>query len=481
MSVSIFLKEAITLQPKHKQESPMLVVAIVALMSFLGVLTETSLNTTFPALMKAFNVSLATVQWVTSGYLLAAALVMLTSAYMKRRFTNRQLFMTAAALFIIGDLLCATARVFPQLLAGRIIQAGCVGLCTPLMVNIILDVVPRAKLGLYIGIANVIVLIAPALGPTFGGAVTAFASWRMIFWLTLPMALLLLVLGSSQIRQYTPQSRLAFDWLRFGLLAAALITLNLGLTAISTAHWLVVTSLLLVCALCVVLFIRCSRTSTRYLFSLTVFSQPAFLFSFLPYLSLQFANVGINFLLPNYVQAVFGASALIGGLILLPGSVFNGLGQPVYGWMLDRFGGRLPLLLGDLLFTVGVLTMAVFGKTSGVLGITLAYLVFAIGRSMAFSNSVAFGLKALPKALQPDANALYNMGQQAVGGIGTTVLSLLMTSVKVPGWNHAQNIAAGSARAFGLLVGLGIVIFGLYCVLLRRTATTSKAPGKSQP
>ncbi len=372
MIVSNFLKEAITLTPTHKQAKPMLVVAIVALMSFLGVLTETSMNTTFPALMKAFHVSLSTVQWVTSGYLLAAALVMLTSAYMKRRFTNRQLFMSSAMLFIIGDLLCATAQSFPQLLAGRLIQAGCVGLCTPLMVNIILDVVPRAKLGLYIGIANVIVLIAPALGPTFGGAVTAFASWRMIFWLTLPLALLLLILGSGQIHQYSTQTRLAFDWVRFGLLGAALVALNLGLTTISSRHWLVVAALLIVCALCMAVFLRLSRTSTRFLFSLTVFKQPAFLFSFLPYLTLQFANVGINFLLPNYVQEVFGASALIGGLILLPGSVFNGLGQPVYGWMLDHFGGRLPLLLGDGLFTIGVLAMAALGPAMGVLGVTIA-------------------------------------------------------------------------------------------------------------
>ena len=78
------------------------VITIVALMSFFGVLTETSMNVTFPTLMHDFHVSLTTVQWVTSGYLLAAALVMLSSAYMKRRFTNRQLFITAALLFIIA-------------------------------------------------------------------------------------------------------------------------------------------------------------------------------------------------------------------------------------------------------------------------------------------------------------------------------------------------------------------------------------------
>ncbi len=165
-----------------KKSNPMVVVAIVALMSFMGVLTETSMNVTFPALMREFKVSLSTVQWVTAGYLLMAALVMLTSAYMKRRFTNRQLFVAAAILFGLGDVICGAALNFWVLLVGRLIQAGCVGLCTPLMVNIILEVVPQHKLGTYIGLANLIILIAPAMGPTFGGAVVAFASWRMIFW-----------------------------------------------------------------------------------------------------------------------------------------------------------------------------------------------------------------------------------------------------------------------------------------------------------
>ncbi len=448
------------------QTKPMVVVTVVALMSFLGVLTETSMNTTFPTLMKDFHVSLTAVQWVTSGYLLCAALVMLTSAFMKRRFTNRTLFTWAAALFIVGDLLCATATIFPQLLVGRLVQAGCVGFCTPLMVNIIMDVVPRSKLGTYLGLANVLILIAPALGPTFGGAITAFASWRMIFWLTLPLAVILLICGQFLIKQYTATSRYAFDWARFALLAAALTSLIIGLTAVGDGNWLLFGGLMVVLVASAIGFAKLSKTSTRALFSLTVFHQPAFLFSFLPYILLQFANVGINFLLPNYVQGVFAASSFVGGLVLLPGSIFNGLGQPLYGWLLDRFGGKVPLYTGAALFTLALGAMAGWGPRLGVVGMTLAYLVFAIGRSMAFSNSVAYGLKQMPKTLQSDANALYNTGQQVSGAMGTTVLALLMTSISRPGWHQAQIISAGSALAFGLLTASGLVIWWLFFKLL---------------
>lgn len=450
----------------------MIVVMVVALMSFMGVLTETSLNVSFPALMKQFNVSLSTVQWVTAGYLLTAALVMLTSAYMKRRFTNRSLFVASALMFIIGDIMCGAAPVFWVLLVGRLIQAGCVGLCTPLMVNIILDVVPRQKLGTYLGIANLIILVAPALGPTFGGTVVAFASWRMIFWIPLPFAIILLLVGQSRIKQYTPTQQYAFDWLRFGLLAAALISLIVGINALGSANWLEFGILLLVSIVLVSVFYRQSQHATRALFDLAVFKNKAFLYSFFPYIMLQFANVGINFLIPNYVQDVFGATSLIGGLVLLPGSLFNGFGQPVYGWMLDHFGGKLPLYLGDLLFTLALVGWAIAGSQMGVVGVTTAYMIFAIGRSMAFGNSVAYGLKHMPQSLQNDANALYNTGQQVTGALGTTVLALLMDSVHRVGNTHAQNVAAGSAIAFGLLVIFGIGIFMLFHQLVNLHETT---------
>ncbi|WP_056975869.1 MFS transporter [Lacticaseibacillus sharpeae] len=444
----------------------MLVVTAVALMSFMGVLTETSLNVSFPALMRQFHVSLSTVQWVTAGYLLTAALVMLTSAYMKRRFTNRNLFVASALMFIIGDIICGLAPAYWLLLLGRLIQAGCVGLCTPLMVNIILDVVPRHKLGTYLGIANLIILVAPALGPTFGGTVVAFMSWRMIFWIPLPFAVIILLIGQAQIKQYTPTQKYAFDWLRFAVLAVGLICLIVGLNALGANNWLEFGLLLLVTLASFAIFYRLSLHATRELFSLDVFKDPAFLYSFLPYICLQFANVGINFLIPNYTQAVFMASSLIGGLVLLPGSLFNGFGQPVYGWMLDRFGGKLPLYLGASLFTVALLYMAVVGSGMGVLGITLAYMIFAMGRSMAFGNSVAYGLKHIDQKLQNDANALYNTGQQVTGAIGTTVLALMMGSVHRAGNTHAQNVASGSSHAYIMLTVLGIIILLLFHRLL---------------
>ena len=110
-----------------------LAIATIATLTFIGVLTETSMNVTFPALMKTYGVNMNTVQWVTTGYLLTVALLMITSAFLKRRFKNVQLFTAAAILYIIGDLMCIFAPNFWMLLLGRIVQSGCVGISGPLM------------------------------------------------------------------------------------------------------------------------------------------------------------------------------------------------------------------------------------------------------------------------------------------------------------------------------------------------------------
>ncbi|MGF2385040.1 MFS transporter [Lentilactobacillus otakiensis] len=458
-------------QNDHAKKHPFLVITVVAFMTFMGVLTETSMNVTFPTLMKQFNISLPTVQWVTTGYLLMVALLTITSAFLKRRFTNKQLFVSAALLFITGDIMCGLAPTYWMLLVGRLIQAGCVGLTGPLMNNIILDIVPPHKLGTYMGMANLIVLVAPALGPTFGGAVVSFASWRMIFWITVPVTVILLVLGIFIIKQYTPTERYEFDWLRFGVLAMGMITLLLGFNIMGQPGVLVRFLCYMVVSLALfATFGWLSKHSHKALFKLSVFKRPVFLFSFLPYIFLQYSNIGLNFMLPSYVQMVNGATAFIGGLILLPGSVLNGLGQPIYGWMLDRFGGKLPLYLGNSLFLVPIVIMMVMGQQMSVLVVTILYTVFATGRSMAFGNSMAYGLKHLPRNEQQDANAIYGTGNMLAGSLGTTVIATMMTSIHITNFSRVQNIVAGSRLAFGMLALLGVINFFLF----RRLFKSSK-------
>jgi EmrB/QacA subfamily drug resistance transporter len=458
-----------TAQSEKVPRGNLIAIFAIALMAFLGILVETSMNVAFPTLMKQMHVSLNTVQWITTGYLLMVALLMITSAFLKQRFKNKQLFVAAALAFILGDLICALATNFPILLVGRLIQAGCAGLAIPLMFNIVVESVPRSRLGFYMGMAGLILMIAPASGPTFGGIMVYLANWRMIFWSTMPVELIILLLGVGAIKQYAPVKPVKFNWGQFSLLAIAFISFTLGLNSVSTAGALSWEFLGGVGLAIVAIwgYIVLAKHSSRQLLKLEIFKNPVFTYSFFAYFTLQFCNIGINFALPNYAQIVVGATSLIGGLMLLPGSLVTAILQPWFGHLLDEHGARLPILMGSTLFMIAALVFMTFGQHLSVVLIAIMYVVFSVGRSMAFSNTLTNGLKEVDMSQRADANAIYNTGQQFAGSIGTTILAALMSSVSVSGMSYAHETAIGSQLAFGLIFVLSLINFGFYFIVFR--------------
>lgn len=180
-----------------KQNHIYLAIISLALLTFIGILNETSMNVTYPELSREFGVSLDMVQWITTGYLLMVTITMGTTAYLLRQFAARKLQLVAVSAFIIGDLMCALTGNFAVLLVGRLIQAVATGLSTPILFHIIFTEIPRERLGAMTGFAGMVISFAPALGPTYGGWISAVSSWRMIFWLLLPFVLVSLGTGAT--------------------------------------------------------------------------------------------------------------------------------------------------------------------------------------------------------------------------------------------------------------------------------------------
>lgn len=311
-----------------------------AFMAFVGILTETSLNVTFPTMMKQFKVGLDTIQWTTTGYLLTIAIIMVCSSYLNERFTAKQLFVVACLGFMVGSIISTVAPNFSILLLGQLISALGAGISTPLMFNLVTEIIPREKWGIYMGIAGLVVAMAPTLGPAFGGIINFYLNWRWIFILATIFALIVFIAGSLVISRYHEQIRSGFDWLSFLVLSAAFITLTLGVNQISNGFtnplfWI----LLLITVILLFIFVKLSKRSTKKLLDLAVFKQEAFIWGALAYFLLQFNNIGISFVLPNYIQIVGHQNSLVGGLILLPGSIIAGVLNPYFGSLYDRNGG----------------------------------------------------------------------------------------------------------------------------------------------
>lgn len=164
----------------------------VGLLSFTGILIETSMNVTFPTLVQQLHVDLATVQWLTTGYLLLTTIVMSTTAYILKKFDPLKIFIFAASLCFVGSIVCLSA---------------------PLMFNLIFEEIPDSKLGLYTGLAGIVISLAPALGPTYGGIVNRIWSWREIFVGVIPLIIILFLLGWWTIQgKARGTGKMSFDY-----------------------------------------------------------------------------------------------------------------------------------------------------------------------------------------------------------------------------------------------------------------------------
>lgn len=432
------------------------------IMSFSGVVVETAMNVTFPTLMHEFSIGTSLVQWVTTGYLLVLALIIPTSAYLKRRFTTRTLFTAAITSFLIGTLLAAWSPIFYVLLIGRLLQGIGTGIALPMMFNIILEQVPGERLGFMIGVASLITAMAPAVGPSLGGMIVNYFGWRMIFVSLLPFLLLSAALGIKNIRQAGKlEAGTHFNITLYILLIIGFSSMIFATTLASGQGWLSskVLALFFLSIASLALFFRLSLKSQAPLLHVEIFYYTPYTLSTISLLLVGFICLGLGFLIPNYAQLVSGTDAFTAGCLLLPGCLLGAALAPVSGRLLDKFGSKRPILIGNFSIFISVLCYSLYpGELSSLLFI-IFYLFFAFGQGFSMGTIMTNGLSHLPEKLNADGNAAMNTLLQLAGAVGTAVISTIVATAQAAGQaNLAHATMIGSKDGFYVLTACAVII-----------------------
>lgn len=446
-------------------------------LSFSAVVFETAMNVAMPTLMSEFGVGTATVQWITSGYLLTLAACIPTFSFLKARFPMRALFVTAVALFTAGALASGLAPAFWVLLAGRLLQGVGTGIALPLMFNIVVDQVPYDKTGMMMGFATMITSIAPAIGPSYGGLIMSVASWRMVFLSFLPLLLAALVMGGLCIRQATRLTRPSFDAVGFALLCVAFFSLIFGINSASGLGWAHprVVGLLAACVVACALFCVRSLRSPSPLINVRAFCVPGFTTCVLAVAGVAFMILGFAYIIPNFGQLALGADTTTAGILLLPGSIANAVFAVIGGRLLDRHGPVVPVTAGALVLLASCSLFAASGDRLDVGSLIGYYTLFGVGEGLAFSNLMTVGLRRLPAADRTDGNSIFNTLQQLGGSVGVSVVTTVVAASQAGSADLAASTAAGGERAFAVLAVVSAAVLALSVAglaLLRRRAAS---------
>ena len=262
-------------------EGSVRLIALLVGSAFVVILNETIMGVALPELMREFDVPASSAQWLTTIFLLTMAVVIPVSGWALRRFSLRSVFVTAMATFTVGTLLAALAPTFEVLVGARAVQAFGTALMMPLLITTVMSLVPASRRGQMMGVISIVISVAPAVGPTISGVILDQLSWRWMFWLVLPIAVLSLVVGSIWVRNVTEQVRVTLDVGSVVLSALAFSGLIYGLSSIGESAsgdtlmpvWLP----LVVGAAALVLFVlRQLRLRERALLDLRAFGSSTF-------------------------------------------------------------------------------------------------------------------------------------------------------------------------------------------------------------
>lgn len=437
-----------------------LAILSVGLLSFVGILVETSMNVTFPTLIKTMGVSLDTVQWLTTGYLLLTTIVMSTTAYVLKRFNPKPLFLFAALVCLLGGILCWIAPSFPMLLTGRLLQAIATGISIPLMFQLIFTNVPRSKLGTYTGMASVIVSLAPALGPTYGGVLTSIWSWRAIFVGIVPILALLAILGAINISgEALGVGDKKFDFLGAFLLAVTFTSLLFTFNNAGTHGWLSLNfgGWCLWSIVMIAIMVTYALKGRRKLIDYSILKLPVLRLRLFNYFGLQFINIGLSFVLPLFAQTVLGASAMMAGLMMLPGAIVGAITGPIAGKIYDKQGPTMLLTFSAIMASVALILFWLTTDHFTVVLIASIYVLLRIGFNTGFGTAISDGSTRVPLPQKSDQNSMFSMMQQYAGSIGTSIMSAVISGYEI----HHTTVTGtvmGSKLDFILLFVLAIAI-----------------------
>ena len=416
------------------------------------ILDTTVVNVAFQTLRSEFGASLNDSQWIISVYVLALGISTPLAGYLADRFGIKQIYLTGLSVFALGSLVCGFSPSLGVLIAARALQGIGGGIALPLGTALLLRTFPPAEQGVALGVFGVAALVAPAVGPILGGFLVDQNLWRFIFFINPPIGVLGIFLGSRFLPNIQVTRKPSFDFLGlvtevigFGsVLYAASIAASQGWTSPSVLVWFGVGAAGLVAFALVELFV-----AKEPLLDLRQFRSRTFLnASVLGYVSVV-ALFGAEFLMPVYLQALRGKTALQTGLILLPLALTGGVSAIIAGRLYDKIGPRMLLGFGYLVLIVNTWQLSQLkGDTSQ----TWIMLLLALrGLALGFTVQTTFvtALSVVPVRAIARGSALVNATRQVVQSIGVAVLATVLASTLTPQITAMQQQFLDAPRQVG--------------------------------
>ena len=451
-----------------KDYNVFVIAGVFLLGAFICYLNSTFMNVALSDIMKDLNISVSTAQWLSTGYMLATGIIIPFTAFLIDKFKNRTLFFISIGLFTIGTIIGAFATNFTMLLTARLIQGLASGIIIPLMQTVFMIIFPIEKRGFAMGIVGIVLAFAPAIGPTLSGWIINIYPWRYLFYVTLPFAILDLILGYFLLKNVTENKSVHFDIISFIGSTIGFGGLLFGFSNAGNYSWTDINVYLplIIGIVFLIIFVWRQLNMEEPMLNLAVFKSTVFTFATIISMIAYAGLISSELILPMYLEDVRGSSAFDTGLTLMPGAIVMGIMNPITGKLFDKFGARYLALTGLTILTLGTFGLSFLSVSTPVIYIISIYAIRMLGISMLLMPLSTSALNSLHKNLYAHGNAANNTLRQVAGSIGTSLIVTLMSKSTISsGYTdpakaqvYGMNISFACTAAL-TLVGLIIAFF----------------------
>jgi MFS transporter, DHA2 family, multidrug resistance protein len=410
------------------QRPPIPLVIAVVLTAVLEVLDITIVNVAMPHMLGAFGATPDQITWVLTSYLVSAAVVMPLTGYLSTWLGRRRLLLLAICGFVLSSALCGMAWNLESMVVFRLAQGICGAPLVPLSQAILLDVFPRERHGQALAIFGLGIMVAPVIGPALGGWLTETYSWRMVFYINVPIGLFALLMSVGYLPQRAIKA-IKTDWVGMGLLVLAVGALQYVLDQGQTRDWfnsrIIVVGTIIAVFAGAAFFLR-GWNKTDNIIDLSLLRNRNFVAGTLAITAYGISLFGWMAIMPLFSQRLLGYSPATAGTLFIPRGIISAITLAITGGILIRmFDARHLVIAGLVMTALGTLPMAYFSLYVDFWGIATPGMLAGIGSGLFFVPLTAVAFASIRKSQYDEASGVYALMRGIGGSAGIAVVSWL--------------------------------------------------------
>lgn len=406
------------------------------------ILSSTIVNVAIPNIMGAFGVGQDKAQWLSAGFLATMTVAMLLNAWMIAAIGKKNTYYVSMAVFVTGSLMAIFATSFEMLVFARLLQGAGAGFIHPLALQVIYQIFPPNQRGRAMGFFGFGIVLAPALGPAFGGILVDTFDWRAVFWLVLPFC----GLGTFMAAIFMPPREEEvnppkMDWTGLVLVSIFMFSLLSGLSNGSREGWGsdVIVLYFVTAAAAVIGFIIWESFTAHPMLNLKLFANLRFASGCALSFVWGAGNFGLWYLIPLFVQIVMGYTPTKAGFLLMPAGLLLAFVFPLTGRISDWISPRIPIVIGLVMTSFSCFLMAGADTNTAFWVFGWWLIVGRVGLGFVFPPLTTGSMRALPPEQVSQGAGMMSFSRQLGGAFG---VSFLATFVDLRSAHYAQSYIA---------------------------------------